>query len=393
MPSLDLGLRLGYKSGMQTSFSCGYASLCGGCDLISKPYDTQVSMKTEALRSAWLKALPEGPALPEVNWIKVAEGGLRDRVDLMIDQRSGSYKLGLFDSARTGLVDLENCPQLSPELEAWLSDFRKLQIPVQRGSVRLRVSPKGLRGVWLDLANVDVKMLLDERTTLDQLRSQAIVEIGQRRKRLVERDGQLKLADPQMEPWFETYTDQGVVPLYCAIGSFTQTGFRANRALVDEVRRLVRKTGARTAREFGSGIGNFTFPLASVCEKTRVFEVDGLALEGLRRSSHDGGFDERIEINEGNYQVARKTPVSFEGTDLVLVDPPRSGLQQFLTPLESLAQDQRPKHFIYISCFAESFALDAAKLVQMGFELRETSIVDQFPQSRHFEIVASFTRA
>jgi 23S rRNA (uracil1939-C5)-methyltransferase len=361
------------------------------------PAAEQKSMKLAALDSAWKNALPRGPSLPNPRWVGIDKGGLRDRADLMIDRRSGTPKLGLFDRFHSGIVDLQGCPQMSPALESWLTDFRKIQIPVQRGSVRLRVSPTGARGIWLDLANVDVKSLLDDRTVLDELREMGVVEIGQKRKRLVEKDGKLKLIDPCLEPWFETYVEtkessEKPVALHCAIGSFTQPGFRANRALVAEVRAIARQTGARRAIEFGAGIGNFTFPLASVCEEVEVYEVDSLALQGLGLSAESLGWQDRITVNAGNFQVERKHPVDFGTADLVFVDPPRSGLLKFLDPLEALSPGKRPKNFVYVSCFAESFAADSARLSSFGYDLTSIGVVDQFPQSRHFEIVASFER-
>jgi 23S rRNA (uracil1939-C5)-methyltransferase len=369
------------------SVSCSYASLCSGCDWLLKPYAQQRQAKIDHLRGLI-------PDLPEIDWLDIAPSGLRDRADLMFDTRSGRPRLGLFDRYRSGLVDLEGCPQMSAELEAWLRAFRRFTIPIERGSVRLRVAPTGMRGVWLDFANVDIKSLLDERTLLDSLRAVAIVEIGQKRKRLVERESLLKLAEPVLEAWFETYidSDQGerVVPLHCTIGSFTQPGFRANRALVGRVREYVRATKASKAAEFGSGIGNFTFPLASVCSEVHAYEIDALALAGLRRSLEVFPMRARIEIHEGNFQVDRKEKPDFSGVDLIMVDPPRSGLMRFLDPLEAMTKGHRPPHIIYVSCFAESFAIDHERLRAMGYIADRVSIVDQFPQSRHYEIVASY---
>ena len=334
----------------------------------------------------------------------MAEGGLRDRADLIIDQRSGTYRLGLFDQDHREIVDLEKCPQMSPALQSWFQDFRKIKIPVQRGSIRLRVSPSGQRGVWLDLANVDVKMLLDERTTLDLLRGQAIVEIGQKRKRLVVREGALKLTDAVLEPWFETALRKSdgssiATPLYCAIGSFTQTGFAANRALIAEVLDRVQEFRAQksgptfSAVEFGSGIGNFTIPLASLCSEVRAYEVDTLALQGLERALDDHGqLKQKVQIFSGNYQVERTQPVDFSGANLALVDPPRSGLMKFLDPLAALHVDARPLNFVYVSCYPESFATDTRRLLELGYRALSVAIVDQFPQSRHYEIVATFLR-
>lgn len=287
---------------------------------------------------------------------------------------------------------------MSQELEAWLREFRRINFPIARGSIRLRVSPNGLKGAWLDFANVDVKTLLDDRKTLDQLRETgAVIEIGQRRKRLVEVDGRLKLGDPVLEPWFETYFESQSMNLYCSIGSFTQPGFKANRSLIGETMSQVQKAQVQLghaihAAEFGSGIGNFTLPLAKTCSRVDAYEVDVLALEGLQKSLDEYHLNAKVQIHSGNFQGEKGSQLDFAGVDLLLVDPPRSGLMRFLDPVEALESHARPKAIIYVSCFAESFALDSARLFQLGYRCTDLAMVDQFPQSRHFETVATFLK-
>lgn len=355
--------------------NCSYASVCAGCDWLLKPHDSQTAAKVASLREVW-----KAGALPEIEFRSAGPGGTRDRVDLMYDRGS----LGLFNQFRTGLVDLQGCPQMSPALETWFQEFRAIKWPIARGSIRLRVSPAGARGVWLDFANVDVKTLLDERKTLDRLLAMgAVVEIGQRRKRLVDRDGRLRLDDPVLEPWFETYIGSRAVSLYSTIGTFTQPGFRVNRMLVDEVMSFA--GGAERAAEFGSGIGNFTLPLAHVAKHVDAYEVDSLALEGLSRTLAEQNIA-NVTIHPGNFQGDKALALDFSGADLLLVDPPRSGLMKFIEPVVAA----RPRALVYVSCFAESFAQDSARLTETGYKLEKLTIVDQFPQSRHFETVALF---
>jgi len=387
--------------------ACSYASRCSGCDWLLLTEAEQKERKISDLRAHIAGCAPR-EVIDNIEFVSISEGGLRDRVDLLLDNRTGSPRLGLFDRFKTGVVDLEGCPQLSPKLEAWLGGFRRLKIlsdsapvSIQRGSVRLRVSPEGRPGVWLDFANIDIKRLLEEGTILREMLAACTVEVGQRRKRLFINDSdQLKLSDPVLETWFETYhaseagTGPGLsIPLYCTIGSFTQPGFFANRALVSTALKFVKESGARRVMEFGSGIGNFTLPLAGLCDRVDAYEVDTLALKGLRLAAERTGVvvDERLHIHEGNFQIARKEALSFENADLVFVDPPRSGLMKFLDPLGNLAQERRPKHFLYVSCFAESFSADARRLTALGYRAQTVAIVDQFPQSRHYEIVAMFT--
>jgi 23S rRNA (uracil1939-C5)-methyltransferase len=338
----------------------------------------QRALKLAHLRSIWAEAPTD------IAYRSAGPSSLRDRVDFMIDRKpGGNARFGLFDRFKTGIVDLQGCPQLSPALETWFQEFRHFDFSlIARGSVRLRVSPSGVRGAWLDFANVDVKTLLDDGRVLRALlASNVIVEIGQRRKRLVERDGLLKLADPVLAPWFETYVDGVATPLFCTIGSFTQPGFAMNRMLVDEVMSLVPSAGARAA-EFGAGIGNFTLALAARFREVDAYEVDSLALEGLALAKPSG-----VTVHSGNYQGDKALALDFSQVDCLLVDPPRSGLMKFVDPVASA------RKLIYVSCFAESFAADSARLREFGFQVDHAMIIDQFPQSRHYEIAASFSRA
>lgn len=75
--------------------------------------------------------------------------------------------------------------------------------------------------------------------------------------------------------------------------------------------------------------------------------------------------------------------------DVVLVDPPRVGLEaQAVECLTALA----PSRILYVSCNPETQARDAALLTQAGYTLKALQAVDQFPHTRHLENIALFTK-
>jgi 23S rRNA (uracil1939-C5)-methyltransferase len=41
-----------------------------------------------------------------------------------------------------------------------------------------------------------------------------------------------------------------------------------------------------------------------------------------------------------------------------------------------------------MSCYPESMMMDLQKLIQLGYALEKISIVDQFPQTAHYEVLA-----
>lgn len=357
--------------------------------MIGLPYSEQSSLKVRELSDAWANAKVAAD-LPQIRFVPIANGGLRDRADFILDRRAGKPAFGLFNTTRE-IMDLEFCAQLSPALQDWLSIVRKNLPAVERGSFRIRISPSGERGIWLDLANLDVKALLDEKTQLLELQKHGFVEIGQRRKKLVTRDGELKLGDPELKPWFETYVgeNEASTPIFTTVGSFTQPGFQANRVLIREIQSALKPFKFSRVVEFGSGSGNLTLPLAARADHLDAYELDSLACEGLALGLKASNLSQKVKIHTGNFQLEKNAP-ELGGVDLIVVDPPRSGLMGFLSNFKSVAPETRPKAFLYVSCFADSFAKDAINLVELGYKPKSVSIVDQFPQSPHFEIVALF---
>ncbi len=68
---------------------------------------------------------------------------------------------------------------------------------------------------------------------------------------------------------------------------------------------------------------------------------------------------------------------------MALVDPPRSGLKGFV---ESIIK-MNLKNILYISCYPEAMSAELSHFLNAGFRVKSVTIVDQFPQSDHMEVV------
>ncbi len=373
----------------ETMITCPYFQSCGGCQLLEVPYGEQLHAKKKDLERLFAES-----GLSYSSDLKVFSAGpshLRDRLDFSLL----GGRLGLFHKERREIVDLEVCAQLSPALQVWLTEFRRIQWPFSKGSFRLRVGPQGQRGVWIDLANIDIKALLEEKDILQNLQQQAFVEIGQRRKVPVWTGSDFKLRDPEHHVWFQTWINEAPVELYCQVASFTQPSLHANRAIAQIITRWVGAHPHARLIEFGSGIGNLTFPALAAAEHVLACEIDELSLQGLRHSldrlppalTH---LKSRVEIYRGDFQ--KKILQDFSRFNGILANPPRSGLMNFLNPLRDLQSSQRPEFFIYMSCFPESMIRDLIVLQECGYHLQEVCILDQFPQTQHYEVLTLLQR-
>ena len=74
-----------------------------------------------------------------------------------------------------------------------------------------------------------------------------------------------------------------------------------------------------------------------------------------------------------------------DGVPLVIVDPPRTGMEKdALATLTDLA----PTRIVYVSCDPATLARDVSRMASAGYRLREAQPVDLFPQTYHIECVA-----
>jgi len=119
------------------------------------------------------------------------------------------------------------------------------------------------------------------------------------------------------------------------------------------------------------------------------------SVELVKEASADG---EKNAIKNGvkNMEFICKTAESFLEenqtlrADLVVVDPPRSGLHPSAVPtLRAISAPQ----IIYVSCNPATLARDLAGLVQDGlYTITDVTPVDMFPHTHHIETVVNLKK-
>ncbi len=353
--------------------NCAYASFCSGCDALTLDYENQKNLKI-----AKLKALLENIDLPKIQFQSFGTHGLRSRMDFTID----NGKFGLYSHLTKHIEDLPLCLQLSESLQKAYEKFRKVPAPIQKGSFRIRVSPSGEVGIWLDFSNEDIKSLLENKTYLEALKGIGHIEIGQKNKSLyVKPNGDWGLTTPELRPWSASVYRGQPVSLKSTIGSFTQPSHISNQWITGKIAEWCTSLEPKNILEFGSGIGNLSFPaLAHSNSKLTALEFDALSFQALEANSTALGAIDRMTLLKGDFRKA--SSIGAGSFDLLLLNPARNGVG------ELLQRNLNPKNVIYMSCYPESFALDIQYLKSQGYSPSEIHIADQFPQTHHMEILS-----
>lgn len=362
---------------------CRYLPICRGCPLGRFDFETQQSIKKkkffDRLNSDLLAGITDSTRF---EYVFPVFDNYRVRSDFIyLDGRMGWY------DDKKQFFSVESCSLHDSKLTELIQLTSRNPLLIKKGSLRFRVGPNNLKGIWLDLANLDIKQLLDTPCSLDFFFDNDIVlEMGQKGKRVLRaEDNTYRFMDPKPLPWFETRFREQSVPLYSLISSFTQTNPRLNIQMIQIIGEMLGRTSFDEAVEFGCGVGNFTAFLSEISRHVVVIENDFRNLIPLRKNIELFGIKDRVQVYE-KLSFFQASGHLTSNKRLYLVNPSRSGVGSlFDIPIKS-------DHVLYISCHLESFVADSKKLVDQGFIIEKTVLYDQFPHSEHFEIITYFRR-
>lgn len=133
-----------------------------------------------------------------------------------------------------------------------------------------------------------------------------------------------------------------------------------------------------------------------ICAAMKAKEVVGIELSpeaahDARHNASANGFD-NVTIYTGSVdaKLAEIKKEELHPTpDVVLVDPPRAGLDP--AALKQIVSLNAPK-IVYISCNPATQAENIAELVLAGYRLHSVQPVDQFPHTVHIENIAVLSK-
>jgi tRNA/tmRNA/rRNA uracil-C5-methylase (TrmA/RlmC/RlmD family) len=347
-----------------------------------------------------LESLARTHGLPEVSVVSGQTSGFRLRARLAIRGRLGSPKLGLFELGTHRVVHIPNCSVQHPLInrvgavvrralvEARVTNYsdgahlglaRYLQVVVERSSQTAQVvmvansaTPEPL-AVCLDL--------IRERLGRDlhSLWFNANLERSN------------TILGPDFVNWcgHESVVEHfGGAAVHYPPGAFGQNNLDIAQDIIEHVRAQIPQ-GARVT-EYYAGVGAIGLSVLARVSEIRMNEVGAHSLRGLDLglAQLDAASRAKISVVPGPADAAC---LAAAGSDVVIADPPRKGLDPELT--EYLGE-RPPERFVYVSCGLESLLNDTAQLTSRGkLRLRALNAFNLLPFTEHVETVACFERA
>ena len=166
--------------------------------------------------------------------------------------------------------------------------------------------------------------------------------------------------------------------------SFFQVNTAMAEKMVQHLLAHVAMTPSSTLLDVYCGAGLFSAFLASKFERLIGIESSPSACEDFAFNLDE--FD-NVELYEG---LAEEVIPHLEAKpDVVLVDPPRAGLEKRV--VDGILKLE-PNVIAYVSCDPSTLARDSARLINGGYRLKDVTPFDLFPQTYHIESISLFEK-
>jgi 23S rRNA (uracil1939-C5)-methyltransferase len=400
--------------------SCPHFTHCGGCNYQHAAYEHQLDIKKEILREnlrriAKLELQCEIQVHPSPPW------SYRNRSRLQVQTRP-HFAAGYFRFASHQLLAVEECPISSPLINRGIAALWQ--------SGRAGKAVDGVCEVEFFTNSNDSRLLIELLCAPEARRAAVRAWAEDLCAAMPEIAGVVAFHKPTKsvhEPLVTvgaselTYQTQNRSYRVSA-GSFFQT----NRFLVDELIEIVTAgRSGETALDLYAGAGLFSTALA--CNFRHVISVESsqTAVSDLQYNLPVNGkvvaaeaeqylSMSRAELSRAGTAHAGVTrvgagrsparsrsdpkarkvgsgavPPQLPHPDLIVVDPPRSGLGESVAA--ALANLGAPR-VTYVSCDPATLARDLVPLTAAGYRVEEAHLIDLFPQTYHLETVLQLVR-
>jgi len=173
---------------------------------------------------------------------------------------------------------------------------------------------------------------------------------------------------------------------------FVQSNLIMNEELIKEV---VSHTDKGSVLELYCGNGNFTIPISKKQDIKSIVAVEGnykghqLLLENIDNDKNSTNNDEHTETNYMKIIPYHENSKHFikhaTKYNSIVMDPPRIGSDGVILDAAKLTEK-----IIYVSCDANIFAKefkDLQKETNNAWKVTSITLIDMFPQTKHFETV------
>lgn len=375
---------------------------CGGCSLQSISYEDQLRLKEQQVRDAierigHLDGSMVAPILGvDDPW------NYRNKMEFSFSRtEEGKLSLGLHVKRRHhDVVELTECHLFSPyvgDLVTVVRDFfrrrdltdeptlRSLMVREGKntGDILVNLMAENGEATFLDEFTSLVREFFEEKGKLTSLYYTLITNIKGQPKCWEER---LLWGEPTIRESLMV-GDNNELTFAISPRAFFQPNTKQAEKLFALAVKAAGLSGNEVVYDLYCGAGTIALACARSAKHVYGIEINESALNNARDNALTNAIS-NVTFEVGD--VAKELPHLPDAADVVMVDPPRSGLHPDVV---AHICEMAPQRVVYVSCNPSTLARDLQIFTKTGYSLESVQPVDMFPQTYHIENVALLNRS
>ena len=331
---------------------CPYYLECGGCSLMHASYDYQLGFKKNKVINALNRYSGINGVVKGV--IPTKQFNYRNKVTLkVVNGKIGYYKRNSHE-----IVSIDNCLLCSDKINEVIKDLSEIELK-NIDEVMIRSNYKNevllvLKGRNITIPNIE--------------KYQNVVLINNNKEKVIK--GNNYLIDKINNMLFRVSYD-----------SFFQVNSVGVEKLYEKVKEYAK---GKNVLDLYCGTGTIGLSIASKC--SNIFGV-----EIVKNAILDANYNKELNrISNADFlcnDVAR-VKEKFKDIDLVIIDPPRSGLSK--DAIKNI-MDINSSTIIYVSCDVLTLSRDL-NILKEKYNIKSVDVVDMFPNTYHCESITVLER-
>ncbi len=377
---------------------CPVAKLCGGCDFHHMDYEEESRLKAERVRSCLnrlggenLETVPIHPA--------PATTCYRNKAQYPVSSKKNRAFSGFYRAGTHQVVENDRCLILPPEADLvkdavidYMNQYRvnAYDESTGKGIVRhIYVRQGAVSGQLLVCIVANARKLPRVEALLQRL--EKIPGFTTLVLSVHTKPGNAVLGEEFITLWGPGCIEDTLCGLNFRLSprSFYQINHHQAQELYKAAIQAAGITKEDTVLDLYCGVGTITLAMSKAAGRVIGIEVIPQAIEDAKQNAIRNGIDNASFFCADAGQAALELEQQGIHVDVVVVDPPRKGLNA--DAIEVIARFA-PRRLVYVSCDPATLARDTALLKQHGFTLDTAEAFDLFPRCAHVESVVSFTR-
>ena len=389
------------NSPIETEEVCAHFGQCGGCSILSVPYEKQLEIKSEQVLKLFEEQNIEGFEFLGIEG-SPDERVYRNKMEYTFgdEVKGGPLTLGMHKKGRhLDIITVDNCRLVDEDfikvLTSTVEYFEQKNLPYYRinshqGYLRNLVVRKGVNTNQL---MVNIVTTTQEDFDMTEYKDM-ILNLGTKAEVVsilhTLNDGLADAVncDELRVLHGRDYIEEVVLGLRFKISpfSFFQTNTKGAEKLYTIAREFVGDHEGKVLFDLYSGTGTIGQVMASAAKQVYGIELIEEAVVAANQNAKLNGLD-NCEFIAGD--VAKVVKNLDAKPDLIVVDPPRPGVHKdAIRDISGFGA----KEIVYISCNPKTLVLDLKGFEAYGYKVEKVKLMDMFPNTPHVETVCLLSR-